>query len=66
MRGLSVYGGPLTFEGSFGSSGVPIWEFPKIRGTFSWGANSKDPTIKRTKFGSPFSETRLWITLRAS
>ena len=25
--------------------GLPIWEFPKIRGTLFWGPYNKDPTI---------------------
>ena len=27
------------------SNSIPLWEFPKIRGTFFWGPYNKDPTI---------------------
>ena len=30
-----------------------IWDFPKIRGTLSWGPCSKDPTILGAMLGSP-------------
>ena len=32
---------------------ILIWEFPKIRGTLSWGPYNKDPTIWDTILGSP-------------
>ena len=32
-------------RGRPGSAGLPIWEFPEIRGTLFWGPYNKDPTI---------------------
>ena len=40
------------------------WDFPKIRGTLSWGPYNKDPTIKGTVSGSPiFGNPQMCVLL---
>ena len=42
------------FHSSLPQSSEAIREFPKIRGTLSWGPYNKDPTISGTIFGVPY------------
>ena len=40
--------------------GLPVWEFPKIRGTLFWGPYNNDPTNSSTILGSPiFGNSRV-------